>query len=151
MGRTMLAAADALGFLVFFVLLAVVLFGSIVFFCEAGDWDAASQTFRRPNIFGDATEPSPFRSIPHAFWWTIVTMTTVGYGDVVPTTDAGRTVASFVMLFGILVLAMPITVIGSAFNDEYSKAKAARKGREAALPICSQTPAWRRPGFPSAA
>ena len=130
MGRTMLAALDALGFLLFFILLAVVLCGSIIFFCEGGDWDDSQQKFMRQNILNNGLEETPFKSIPHSFWWTIVTMTTVGYGDYVPTSDAGRAVASFVMLIGILVLAMPITVIGSAFSEEYNKARAARRERD---------------------
>jgi hypothetical protein len=132
MGRTMLAAADAMGFLIFFVLLAVVLFGSIIFFCEGGEWDDNLGGFARPNLLNTGMELTPFKSIPHSFWWTLVTMTTVGYGDFYPTTDAGRVIGSFVMVLGILVLAMPITVIGSAFSEEYNKAKSARRERERA-------------------
>ena len=64
---------------------------------------------------------SKFESIPASFYWASVTMTTVGYGDVFPLTTAGQLVASITMMFGILILALPITVIGSNFATEYEE------------------------------
>lgn len=66
------------------------------------------------------TEESPFQSIPHAIWWAIVTMATVGYGDMYPRTVAGQILASLSMLCGILVIALPVTVIGQNFSTIYS-------------------------------
>lgn len=66
-------------------------------------------------------DPSPFNSIPASFYWAAVTMTTVGYGDVFPTTTAGQFVASLTMMVGILILALPITVIGTYFAAEYEE------------------------------
>ena len=48
-------------------------------------------------------------------------MTTVGYGDVVPTQPLGKILAAIVMIFGIVVIALPITVIGSNFSSIYAK------------------------------
>lgn len=65
--------------------------------------------------------PSPFESIPASFYWSAVTMTTVGYGDVYPVTWAGQLIACFTMMTGILILALPITVIGTYFAAEYEE------------------------------
>lgn len=71
-----------------------------------------------------------FVSIPHTFWCIIVTMSSVGYGDMYPTSDVGRAIGSFVMLTGILTLAVPITLIGNRFNDVWLEAKQMKKKKE---------------------
>jgi len=119
MGKTLVAAADALGFLLFLVGLALVLLGALTYFCESGEWDDDLKMFMRPDLRHQSFEATPIVSIPHAFWYTIVTISTVGYGDFYPTTDAGRVVGVCTILIGMVVLAMPITVIGSAFSAEY--------------------------------
>ena len=63
-------------------------------------------------------QPDKFGSIPDAMWWAVVTLTTVGYGDVVPVTLAGRIVASFTMLGGLMMLALPIGIVANAFAEE---------------------------------
>merc|ERR1712232_565279 len=55
-------------------------------------------------------------SMPHAMWLVIVTLSTVGYGDVYPTTDWGRFVTALVVLMGVFYMAMPLTIVGQAFN-----------------------------------
>ena len=70
-------------------------------------------------------EQSPFSSIVGTFWWAWVTMTTVGYGDSYPTTLLGKIFGMVVMFFGVLVIALPITVIGSNFATAYNKEQAA--------------------------
>jgi voltage-gated potassium channel len=59
-----------------------------------------------------------FASIPRALWWAIVTLTTVGYGDVYPVTALGRIFAAMISLAGIGVVALPAGVFASAFSDE---------------------------------
>lgn len=63
-------------------------------------------------------QPDRFGTIPDAMWWAIVTLTTVGYGDVVPVTLAGRIVAGFTMVAGMMMLALPIGIVATAFNQE---------------------------------
>lgn len=63
-------------------------------------------------------QPEVFRSIPHAMWWGIVTMTTSGYGDMVPITPIGRTLAGFSMLIGIAMLAMPVGIVANGVANE---------------------------------
>jgi voltage-gated potassium channel len=63
-------------------------------------------------------QPDRFGSIPDAMWWAIVTLTTVGYGDVVPVTTAGRVIAGITMLAGLMMLALPVGIIANAFSEE---------------------------------
>ncbi|MBL8551465.1 MAG: ion transporter [Hyphomonadaceae bacterium] len=69
-------------------------------------------------IEGD-TKPEQFGSIMRALWWAIVTLTTVGYGDVYPETPWGRVAAGLVAVAGIGIVAMPTGILASAFNDEF--------------------------------
>ena len=59
-----------------------------------------------------------FGSIPRAIWWSIATLTTVGYGDIYPVTTLGRIAASVIALAGVGVVALPAGVFASAFSDE---------------------------------
>lgn len=63
-------------------------------------------------------DPAAFGSMPKALWWAIVTLTTTGYGDVVPSTPAGRVVAGFVMISGILVFALWAGILASGYAQE---------------------------------
>lgn len=62
-------------------------------------------------------QPEQFQSILHSFWWAIVTLTTLGYGDVYPITVAGRFFASVVVLVGIGFVAMPSSIMTSALTE----------------------------------
>jgi voltage-gated potassium channel len=83
------------------------------------------------------TQPDEFGSIPRAMWWSIITLTTVGYGDVSPVTPLGKIFASLVALGGIGLVAMPTGIIAAAFSDamqqhrEDMAAMKARKGGRA--------------------
>jgi len=63
--------------------------------------------------------PFDFPSIIEAFWWSAVTMTTVGFGDSYPRTELGRLVATATMLSGILLIALPVAIIGRKFQEVY--------------------------------
>jgi hypothetical protein len=122
----------------FFVVLGIVLFGSIIFYAESGEYDAENRVWLRPNVVGSEMEESPFTSIPAAFWFwyvvvvccrclwfnarvcrSIVSATTVGFGDLVPTSIVGKIFGSVVMLSGIIVLALPISIIGANFTTAF--------------------------------
>lgn len=62
-----------------------------------------------------AAMPKEFGTIPDAMWWAIQTLTTVGYGDVVPQSAAGRVVASVTMIVGVGLLALPVGIVATGF------------------------------------
>ncbi|MFN3597504.1 MAG: potassium channel family protein, partial [Rubricoccaceae bacterium] len=64
-----------------------------------------------------AVQPDAFPSIPAAMWWAINVLTTVGYGDVVPVTTAGRVIGAFVAVIGICFLALPTAILGAGFVE----------------------------------
>lgn len=61
--------------------------------------------------------PSAFGSIPRAFWWSIITFTSLGYGDVYPITVVGKIIASFTAIMGIGINGMLVGIIGTAFMN----------------------------------
>ena len=63
-------------------------------------------------------QPDKFDSIPAAMWWAIVTITTLGYGDVTPITLAGRLIASATMVMGYVMLGLPVGIVATAFAEE---------------------------------
>lgn len=63
-------------------------------------------------------QPQVFSSIPAAMWWAVVTLTTVGYGDVYPVTSLGRMLAALVAVLGIAMLAVPTSILGASFAEE---------------------------------
>src|SRR5262249_52191786 len=63
-------------------------------------------------------QPDKFGTIPDAMWWAIVTLGTIGYGDVVPVTAFGRVVASITIFAGLIMVALPIGIVATAFADE---------------------------------
>ncbi|KAF9365438.1 hypothetical protein BGX34_010065, partial [Mortierella sp. NVP85] len=86
---------DALSALLFFLITGVMLFSTLLYFAERGEWDEDRQVFIDAN-----NNPSTFDSIPAAFWYVMVTITTTGYGDMVPTTFVGKLISFPAMMCG---------------------------------------------------
>lgn len=68
-------------------------------------------------------QPEVFDSIPHSMWWSIVTLTTVGYGDVVPVSTMGKVFAGFISLIGIGMIALPAAILASGFVENIHERK----------------------------
>jgi voltage-gated potassium channel len=63
-------------------------------------------------------QPDKLGTIPQAMWWAIVTLGTVGYGDIVPVTPLGKLVSAFAIIGGLTMIALPVAIISTAFADE---------------------------------
>lgn len=101
LGLTIKTSMRELGMFFFFLIVAMVIFSSAAYYAEAG------------------LEDSQLTSIPGAFWWAIVTMTTVGYGDVTPVGVWGRMVGALCVIAGVLTIALPVPVVVANFNNFY--------------------------------
>lgn len=66
-------------------------------------------------------ESSGFSSIPRSIYWTVVTLTTVGYGDIAPQTPLGQFIATIVMILGYGIIAVPTGIVTASLNQKYTK------------------------------
>lgn len=101
-------------FFLFIVVLVSVL-GTIMYMVESGH------------------QGSSFESIPDSIYWAIVTLTTVGYGDITPVTVVGRVIASMIMILGYTIIAVPTGIVSASIIDETKK-----KGKNGLCPRCNQ-------------
>ena len=107
--QTMIASSRELLLLVLLIIVPVIIFASIAHLVE------------------NKMNAKQFASIPESFWWAIITITTVGYGDTAPVTLPGRLCGAMCAVLSILITALPISVIGSNFSLYYSHAQAQMK------------------------
>jgi len=108
LGKVFVAKKEELG-ITFFVLLILLLLSSCLMYFAEHD-----------------AQPEAFSSIPAAMWWSVTTLTTVGYGDICPVTIGGKALAAVVAILGIGVFALPTGIIGAGFVEEMQ----ARKKRQ---------------------
>lgn len=108
---------DTLGLMVFMLSIIVIVFASFAFFFEKGEWDENKRVYIKDG------QPSKFMSIPASMWYTMVTVMTVGYGDMVPTSTAGHFMAAISMVCSIVIMALPISVIGANFSRAWMEHK----------------------------
>ena len=98
------ASMRELMMLMIFVFIVVLIFSVVIYYAE---------------FFVDDT----FRSIPHGYWWAIITLTTVGYGDMFPKSVYGYVVGAMCALVGILATGLPVPIIANNFNLYYGHAQ----------------------------
>ena len=102
LGYTVRSCQEQLTALFFLISISVILFSSTIFYIE------------------NKENSEDFCSIPASFWWTIITMTTVGYGDVTPMTPLGKIMGALCAIFGVVVMVcLPSPVFISSFNEIY--------------------------------
>ena len=131
--HTFKASMKELYLLIFFLILFIVIFASLIYYAERLQTNPENQ----------------FTSIPIGLWWSIVTMTTVGYGDLVPKTYVGMVVGGLCALTGVLTIALPVPVIVSNFAMYYSHTQARSKlpkKRRRVLPVETVRQQSRQPG-----
>lgn len=112
--RTELVAA------VFIMLLIIVVAASLLHFAE-----------------GEA-QPQHYGTFPDSMWWAAETMTTVGYGDVIPRTPLGKVLASIIAIIGIGMFALPTAILGSGFLEEANRRHEQQKREKVACPHCGR-------------
>lgn len=83
----------------------------------------AAVTFAASGIYflEHEAQPDKFGSVPESAWWAIATLTTVGYGDIVPMTPSGKLFGSIVMVAGLCILALPVAIISTGFAQEVNR------------------------------
>ncbi len=105
------ASRSKISVFVFAVVMMVIIIGTIMYLVEG--------------------EESGFGSIPESIYWAIVTLTTVGYGDIAPTTTLGRFIASFVMILGYGVIAVPTGIVTAEISNS-------KKNSEISTQVCDE-------------
>jgi voltage-gated potassium channel len=73
-------------------------------------------------------QPEKFKSIPSTIWWSVITLTTVGYGDLIPITPMGKIFTSIILLAGIAIFALPAGIITAGFLEEIRRKKSSKRG-----------------------
>lgn len=109
----------AMTVLFLYTFMLMIIFASVVFTCEQGTWSPKDGKYYYNSYQFEEDAESRFNSIPATFWWVLTTFTTVGYGDLSPKTEPGRFVAVVAMYAGLMLLAMPITIVGGNYSELY--------------------------------
>jgi voltage-gated potassium channel len=98
-----------IGLMTLFLVLIVVIASSLMYFVE------------------HTAQPQQFASIPAAMWWSVTTLTTVGYGDMYPITPLGKLIGAVIAVIGIGFFALPAGILAAAFADELTKQRAKQR------------------------
>jgi len=121
-GETFKRSGEAMVMLTFLLGVTTTIYSSVIFFAEqtVSSFDADRMAW----VYDHNNSETPFQSIFHSMWWCVITLTTVGYGDMVPYSVLGKIIASCVAVTGAIVLAFPVTILGVnivSVREEYKK------------------------------
>lgn len=104
-GNVLRSKREELAITVFAIFLILVISGSLLYYAERD------------------IQPEAFSSIPASMWWAVVTLTTVGYGDIYPVTALGKIIGSFIAILGIGLFALPAGILSSSFIEQIQNKK----------------------------
>ncbi len=109
LGRVLKAKKEELVLTTAIMFLLLIFSASLVYYCEHAD------------------QPELYPNIPETMWWAVVTLTTVGYGDIYPITPIGKLIAAGIAVLGIGMFALPTGILGAGFVEEIQKKKTGLK------------------------
>ena len=134
LGRVVYGKKEELTVILCVLIVLLVLASSLIYYAE------------------NAEQPDRFSSIPASMWWAVVTVTTVGYGDVSPVTTMGKILGGIIAVAGIGMFALPTGILGAAFLEEIQNRKRRRVcphcGKEIAEDSLPTAPAQKAPQSP---
>jgi voltage-gated potassium channel Kch len=123
-GKTVKSSMEIIMFVLMIMTLVIFIYGSIIFSLESGTYIVSSDYPNGQYLVEDSQGEYRVSSLTSTFtgmYWAVITMTTVGYGDIVPYTDIGKVVAVTCAFVGLLFMALPIAILGSKVTLEYAK------------------------------
>lgn len=131
--KTIVSSTEALVFFIIIALISLPLIGCAIFMAERGALNTVSGKWTRKCTIYQAchTEESPFQSGLDGMWFAMNLITTLGYGDIYPTSPGGKAIASFGMMLGIFVLAYPAMIMSVNFTTELDNGEKAAMRRKA--------------------
>ncbi|KAJ2828111.1 hypothetical protein GGI24_002478, partial [Coemansia furcata] len=100
----------------------------LLFYAENDSLDVVNVRWLRKNH--GVVEPSPFQNVFFCLYWGLVTVTTVGYGDLTPVSPWGQVIACFTMIIGVFTIVFPTSIISNTFANEWKAFHRAQKLRE---------------------
>jgi hypothetical protein len=163
MGKALRRSSQPLSVLVFVLLMGVILFSSALYHVERLSCpDRDDMTASELEKYGiecddpfykgvspshglcctEDSTPNDFPSIIAASWWSMVTMTSVGYGDVYPKTTLGKFVACVNMFVGVMLIALPVAIVGKKFQDVYETHDLENEKLQSSLKMKSTGEVW---------
>ena len=120
-------SASALLTVLYIIMVMVLVLSAIMFYMENDHWDPTCGGHNHPDTGIDGCylredgQRSRFSSIPICIWWCMITISTIGFGDLIPQTGVGKLLCSFAAVSGVIILAVPISIVSANFQDVFRR------------------------------